>query len=627
MTSVETPGTGTSREVEVLDEAVIRFAGDSGDGMQLTGTQFTNTAALLGNDLATFPDYPAEIRAPAGTLPGVSAFQIRFSNFDIHTPGDKPDVLVAMNPASLKVHLDELKRGGVLIVNTGMFRAKEIKMAGFEVNPLEDEKLSLSQHYRLISVDLNQLTNETLKESPLDARGKMRCKNMAALGILFWLYNRPLEPTIEEIQAKFGKKPEIAEANISVLKAGYHYGETAELLQHTYRVDKAELPSGIYRNINGNDATAYGMVAASKLAGVPLFLGSYPITPASDILHFLSGMKSEGVVTFQAEDEIAGICSAIGAAWAGNLAVTTSSGPGIALKGEAIGLAVMTELPLVIVNVQRGGPSTGLPTKTEQADLFQAIYGRNGECPLPVLAAATPSDCFNMVIEAFRIATKHMIPVMLLTDGYLANGSEPWRLPEVADLPRIDVRFAGPADLEDGHFLPYKRGADSLARPWAKPGTPGLEHRIGGLEKADITGNVSYDPDNHFHMVRLRQEKVDRIADDIVEPELFGEQSGGLVVVGWGSTYGAICGGVNQARRRGLKVSRLHLRHLNPLPKSLGDTLRRFDKVLVPEMNLGQLATVLRSRFQDIRFEQLNKVNGRPFSNTEIREKIEEVLA
>ncbi len=622
MTSVESPGSqGLKKEVEVLDEAIIRFAGDSGDGMQLTGTQFTNTAALLGNDLATFPDYPAEIRAPIGTLAGVSAFQIRFSNFDIHTPGHRPDVLVAMNPASLAVHIDDLKVGGVLLVNTAVFRKREIQMAGFEKNPLEDE--AFLGHYRVIQVDLNQLTKETLKDSPLDSRSQMRCKNMAALGILFWLYNRDMESTFDEINTKFGKKPDVAEANIKVIKAGYNYGETAELLQHTYKVEKADLPKGTYRNISGNNATAYGCVVASKLAGVSLFLGSYPITPASDILHTLSGMKQDDVITFQAEDEIAGICSAIGASFAGRLAMTTTSGPGVALKSEAIGLAVMTELPLVIVNVQRGGPSTGLPTKTEQADLFQALYGRNGECPMPVLAAATPSDCFDMAIEAFRIATKYMIPVMLLTDGYLGNGSEPWLLPNVEDLPEIKVEFR--TDPEG--FLPYAHDEKTLARPWVKPGTPGLEHRIGGLEKADGTGNVEYSPDNHFHMTKLRQARVDIIADDIAEPAFMGDRDGGdLLVVGWGSTYGAICGGVNLARKEGLKVSQLHLRHLNPLHKSLAGTFSKFKQILIPEMNMGQLYTVLRSEMPAMNMVKMSKVMGRPFYNDEIHAKIQEMI-
>jgi len=622
MTSVESPGSqGLKKDVEVLDEAIIRFAGDSGDGMQLTGTQFTNTAALLGNDLATFPDYPAEIRAPIGTLAGVSAFQIRISNFDIHTPGHRPDVLVAMNPASLKMHIDDLKTGGVLLVNTATFRMRDLEMAGFEGNPLEDE--AFLGHYRVIQVDLNHLTKETLKDSPLDNRSQMRCKNMAALGILFWLYNRDLEGTIEEIKAKFGKKPDVAEANIKVLKAGYNYGETAEILQHTYKVDKAELPSGTYRNISGNSATSYGCVVASKLSGVPLYLGSYPITPASDILHALAGMKQDDVITFQAEDEIAGICSAIGASFAGRLAMTTTSGPGIALKSEAMGLAVMTELPLVIINVQRGGPSTGLPTKTEQADLFQALYGRNGECPMPVLAAATPSDCFAMAIEAFRIATKYMIPVMLLSDGYLANGSEPWLLPNVDDLPKIEVNFC-----TDGEgFMPYRHDEKTLARPWAKPGTPGVEHRIGGLEKKDVTGNVEYSPENHFHMTKLRQARVDIIADDIAEPEFMGDEEGGdLLVVGWGSTYGAIRGGVNLARNQGLKVSQLHLRHLNPLPKSLEKTFSKFKKILIPEMNMGQLFTVLRGHLPAMDMVKMSKVMGRPFYNDEINAKIQEMI-
>ena len=620
MTTTTHEGT-QSKPIESLTEAVIRFAGDSGDGMQLTGNQFTNNAALFGNDLATFPDFPAEIRAPIGTLPGVSAFQIRFSSEDIHTPGDKPDVLVAMNPAALKVHLEDLKKGGILIVNEAAFEKKaSLRLAGWDGNPLEAE--ALMNDYRVICVDLNKLTRETLADSGLDARAMMRCKNFSALGILYWIFNRDLQPTIESIHKQFAKKkPEVAEANIKVLKAGYNYAETVELLDHTFSVAPASLPAGTYRNIMGNQAVALGLVAASRIADVPLFFGSYPITPASDILHALATYKSEGVLTFQAEDEIAAICSTIGASYAGLLSVTGSSGPGIALKGEALGLAVMAELPMVIVNIQRGGPSTGLPTKTEQADLFQAIWGRNGECPMPVIAAATPSDCFEMAIEAVRIATKYMTPVLFLSDGYLANGAEPWRLPDINDLPEINVEFRTEAE----GYQPYMRDPETLARPWVKAGTPGLRHRIGGLEKEDGTGNVCYDPDNHFHMCKTRQAKVDGIANDIPEPEFDGPDSGKLLVVGWGSTQGAICGGVTQARRDGFEVSRMHLRHVWPLPKSLAETFSRFETILVPEMNLGQLARVLQADIP-ANYVRYNKVTGRPFHNEEIAAKIEELL-
>ncbi|MFQ5503817.1 MAG: 2-oxoacid:acceptor oxidoreductase subunit alpha [Planctomycetota bacterium] len=619
MTSTKTKK-AIDRKVESLDQVVIRFAGDSGDGMQLTGSQFTNTTALFGNDLATFPDYPAEIRAPAGTIAGVSAFQLRFSNYDIHTPGDMCDVLVTMNPAAFKVHVPELNRGGILLVNTGNFLAKDLRLAGLEQNPLDDEKLD--EDYRVIRVDLNQLTKEQLKESGLDNRTIMRCKNFAALGMLFWMFNRSLEPTIGSIDAKFReKKPELADANIAVLKAGYHYAETVELLQCTYEIAPAPLPVGTYRNISGNQAIAIGLVAASKLSGLDLFYGSYPITPASDILHALSTYKSEGVLTFQAEDEIAALCSVIGAAYAGKFAVTASSGPGIALKSEAMGLAVMAELPLVIINVQRGGPSTGLPTKTEQADLGQAFWGRSGECPIVVLAAATPSDCFRMVIEACRIATKYMVPVMLLSDGYLANGSEPWLLPEVDELPEIDVRFR---ENPDG-FLPYMRDPETLARPWVAAGTPHLRHRIGGLEKEDGVGNISYDPDNHARMVGIREEKIARIARDIPEPEFHGEPRGDLLVVGWGSTLGPISGALEDLKSEGLRVSCLHLRHLHPFPPSLAESFAGFKKILVPEMNLGQLRRTLAAAVPDADYIGLNKVNGRPFTNQEISDKIREL--
>ena len=605
--------------VEKVDQAIIRFAGDSGDGMQLTGTEFSNSAALFGNDLATFPDFPAEIRAPAGTLPGVSAFQVRFSSFDIHTPGNQPDVLISMNAAALKVHLRDLRKGGIVLANSGNFTKKDLKMAGWESNPLEDE--DLANDYRIIPVDLNHLTKETLKDSGLDGRAQMRCKNFAALGILYWLYNRSLEPTIDGINAKFGKrKPEIAEANIAVLKAGYNYAITTELFQRTYEVEPAALPKGTYRNINGNTATGLGCLAASKLAHQPLFLGSYPITPASEILQQLSGYKQHGVVTFQAEDEIAGICSAIGAAYAGHLALTTSSGPGIALKTEAMGLAVMTELPLVIINVQRGGPSTGLPTKTEQADLLQAVYGRNGECPIPVLAAKSPADCFYQAIEAFRLATKYMTPVMLLTDGYLANGSEPWRLPEKEDLEEFKVEY----HTDPENFLPYGRDPETLARPWVKPGTPDMRHRIGGLEKADGTGNISYDPANHEKMCHIRRDKVLGIAKELAVPEVDGDD-GGILMVGWGSTYGAMAGAVHKAREEGIRCAHLHLTNLWPLPPGLDEIFDRYDKVLVTEMNLGQLVKLLRAERPGHDYESFTKIQGRPFYNNEILAKLEEL--
>jgi 2-oxoglutarate ferredoxin oxidoreductase subunit alpha len=530
-----------------LTEVTVRFAGDSGDGMQLTGSQFSDTTAAVGNDLSTLPDYPAEIRAPLGTLYGVSGFQLHFSSNDIHTPGDRPDVLVAMNPAALKKNISELKKGGIIIVNTDSFDARNLKLAHYESNPLEDDSL---KGYESYPVPITSLTIKALEGSKLSVKEVTRCKNFFALGLMYWLYNRPLENTIEWIKDKFKNKIDLADANLKALKAGYNFGEITELFETRYEVDKAKLPAGTYRSISGNEATALGFLAASVKSKLPLFLGSYPITPASDILQFLSTYKNFGVKTFQAEDEIAGITSAIGASFAGSLALTTTSGPGLALKTEAMGLAVMTELPLVIVNVQRGGPSTGLPTKTEQADLLQAVYGRNGEAPIPVIAASTPSDCFNMAFEASRIAVKFMTPVILLTDGYLANGSEPWRIPHANEIPDFPVNFR--TDSEGFH--PYLRD-ENLSRPWTKPGTPGLEHRIGGLEKANITGNVSYDPENHDLMVRLRQQKINNIANDIPELSVDGEQQGEVLVLGWGGTYGSIKEAVMHVRNRGHKVS------------------------------------------------------------------------
>jgi len=601
-----------------VEDVVIRFAGDSGDGMQLTGGQLTSTSALVGNDLATLPDFPAEIRAPAGTLPGVSAFQVRIADYDIHTPGDAPDVLVAMNPAALKKSLADLKANGILIVNTDEFEPRNLKKAGYEANPLEDGTL---EGYRLYPIGITTLTRRALEESPLDHKSRDRCKNFFALGMVYWLFSRPLDTTISWLERKFAKRPELAEANIRVMKAGYNYCDITQAFQTQYEVMPARLAPGVYRNIMGNSALAMGLVAASRRSGLPLFLGSYPITPASDILHELSRYKAFGVTTFQAEDEIAAVCAAIGAAFGGSLGATTTSGPGLALKSEAINLAVMVELPLVVCNVQRGGPSTGLPTKTEQADLLQAMFGRNGESPVPIVAASSPADCFDAALEASRIAIQYMVPVILLSDGYIANGSEPWRLPEVESLPDLRVEFR--TDPEG--FQPYLRDERTLARPWAIPGTPGLEHRVGGLEKEDGSGNVSYDPDNHERMVKLRAEKVNRIADSIPDLEVDGPSEGRLLVLGWGSTLGAVHGAVNLARKQGLEVSRAHLRHLNPFPRNLGRVLASFDRVLVPEMNLGQLSLLLKAHYlEDV--ISYPKVQGKPFFRSEILAKIQELL-
>jgi 2-oxoglutarate ferredoxin oxidoreductase subunit alpha len=605
-------------ESQKLDEVVIRFAGDSGDGMQLTGSQFSTTSALMGNDLSTLPDFPAEIRAPQGTLPGVSAFQVRIADYDIHTPGDAPDVLVAMNPAALKKELEDLKPNGVIIVNLDEFNARNLAKAGYTKNPLEDHSLD---KYRVFQAQIGTMNRRALEGSGLDNKSQERCKNFFALGMVYWLFSRPLEPTIEYLKKTFAKKPELADANIKTLKAGWNFCDITGLFQVRYEVDPATLEPGVYRSIHGNSALAIGLVAAARQSGLPLFLGAYPITPASDILHQLSGYKNFGVTTFQAEDEIAAMCATIGAAFGGALAVTTTSGPGIALKSEAMNLAIQVELPVVICDIQRGGPSTGLPTKTEQSDLLQVMFGRNGDSPLAVVAPSSPKDCFDMAIEACRIALKYMVPVVLLSDGYIANGSEPWKLPEVADLPDLKPHFR--TDPEG--FQPYLREEETLARPWAIPGTPGLEHRIGGLEKEAVTGNVSYDPHNHETMVHLRAEKVARIADDIPELEVFGDQTGDLLVLGWGSTAGSITAAVNFARRDGLSVSRVHLRHLNPFPKNLGEVLRRFDRVLLPEMNMGQLALLIRARYlKDV--ITFSKVQGRPFTRTEIYNKIREIL-
>jgi 2-oxoglutarate ferredoxin oxidoreductase subunit alpha len=605
------------KEVLKLKEVTVRFAGDSGDGMQLTGSQFSDTTAWVGNDLNTLPDYPAEIRAPAGTLYGVSGFQLHFSSDDIHTPGDQPDVLVAMNPAALKKNFAELKKGGMIIVNNDSFDLKNLKLAGYDSNPLEDDTLS---GYEVHKVPISTLTANALEGTKLSPKEVARCKNFFALGLMYWLYNRPPETTITWIHEKFKKNPAYVEANEKALKAGMNFGEMTEVFTTRYNVEPARLPKGTYRNISGNEATALGFLTASVKSGLPLFLGSYPITPASEILQYLSSYKNFGVKTFQAEDEIAGITSAIGASFAGSLAITSTSGPGLALKTEAIGLAVMTELPLVVINVQRGGPSTGLPTKTEQADLLQAVYGRNGESPVAVLAARTPRDCFYMAIEASRIALKYMTPVILLTDGYLANGSEPWRIPHPDEIKEIKIEYR----KEKEGFFPYLRD-ENLARPWAIPGTPGLEHRVGGLEKANITGNVNYDPDNHHNMIKLRDQKVRNIQNDIPDLEVDGDQEGELLVLGWGGTYGSIKEAVSKAKELGYKVSQAHLRYIHPFPKNTADVLKRFKVILIPEINLGQLAKLIRSEFL-IDVVQFNLVRGLPFRTSDVLTKITEIL-
>ena len=601
------------KQVEQLEQVIIRFAGDSGDGMQLTGDRFTQESAVFGNDLVTLPNFPAEIRAPQGTIPGVSSFQVHFADHDILTAGDAPDVLVAMNPAALKANLSDLPKGAAIIVDTHDFTKRNLDKAGYAANPLEslgDAGSELGE-FAVHTVDLTGMTVEAVKEYGLSRKDAARAKNMFALGLLSWMYGRPTEPTTEFLTKKFAKAADIRDANITAFKAGWNFGETTETFVVQYEVKPATMPPGTYRNITGNLALAYGLVAGGVQSGLPLFLGTYPITPASDILHELSRHKSFGVTTFQAEDEIAGVGAAIGASFAGHLGVTSTSGPGIALKGEAIGLAVMTELPLVVVNVQRGGPSTGLPTKTEQSDLLQAMFGRNGEAPVPIVAPSSPGDCFSAAVEACRIAVTYRTPVMLLSDGYLANGSEPWRIPALADLPAIDPAFAEPV-AEGEEFLPYARDPETLARPWAPPGVAGLEHRIGGLEKADGTGNISYDPANHDTMVRLRQAKVDRIAESL--PPLEVDDPTGdakVLVLGWGSTYGPIGAGVRRVRKAGYKVAQTHLRHLNPFPKDLGEILKRYDKVLVPEMNLGQLSMLLRAKYL-VDAVGYNEVRGLP---------------
>jgi 2-oxoglutarate ferredoxin oxidoreductase subunit alpha len=621
-----------TRQVQQLDRVIIRFAGDSGDGMQLAGDRFTQETAVFGNDLSTLPNFPAEIRAPAGTLPGVSSFQVHFADHDILTPGDAPDVLVAMNPAALKANLPDLPRGADLIVNTDEFTKRNLAKAGYEASPLDDGSLA---EYHVHAMPITSMTVKALEAFDITRKDAERAKNMFALGLLSWLYDRPGDGTLDFLRSKFATKPEIMKANIAAYQAGWNFGETTEAFSVKYEVKPARLDRGTYRNITGNTALAYGLIAASELSGLPLFLGSYPITPASDILHELARQKKFGIRTFQAEDEIAGVGAALGASFGGSLGVTTTSGPGILLKAETIGLGVSLELPLIVCDIQRAGPSTGMPTKTEQADLLQALFGRNGESPLPVVAPASPADCFHMAIEAARLAVKYRTPVILLSDGYLANGSEPWLIPDVASLPdlRQDFSFATTDEWrKDGaadgavDFRPYQRDPQTLARPWAIPGTPGLEHRIGGIEKADVTGTISYDPDNHDRMVRLRQAKIDGIAADI-GPLQVDDPDGNarVLVLGWGSTFGSIGAAVRRVRAAGRSVAQAHLRHLNPFPGNLGDVLRRYDKVLVPEINLGQLALLLRGRYL-VDVVSYNRVRGLPFRAAELADVIKDVI-
>ncbi len=609
---------------EILNDVVIKFAGDSGDGMQLTGTQFTNNSAMLGLDLATFPDFPAEIRAPIGTLPGVSGYQLRFSSDRIFTPGDECDVLVAMNAAALKVNLKGLKKGGKIIANTDGFDAKNLRLANYPegINPLLDNSL---EGYELIQMDVTKMTREALKDITMGTKEKDRAKNMFVLGFLYWMYDRDMDNTIRFLNEKFGKKPEILESNIKALQSGYNFGDTTETYSARYSVQKAVMEPGVYRSVMGNQALSYGLIAASKQSGLKLFLGSYPITPASDILHELARHKSFGVRTFQAEDEIAAITSAIGASYGGLMGITTTSGPGMALKGEAMGLAVMLEIPLLIIDVQRGGPSTGLPTKTEQSDLLQAYYGRNGECPMPIVSASTPSDCFSAVYEAMRISVQHMTPVIFLSDGYIANGAEPWKFPQTADLPPIHTAFKTQLGDHEEKFQPYLRD-EKLARPWVIPGTAGMEHRIGGLEKQNITGNISYEPENHELMVKIRQEKVDKIAEYIPEQKLdSGPEKGKLLVLGWGSSYGAIKSACAQLQAEGASVAHAQLRYIRPFPKNLGELIKNYEKVLIPELNNGQLIRIIR----DVYFvdaKGYNKIMGIPFTKTELVEQIKAML-
>ena len=621
--AVSTEGQEPSRkDTIVLDGATVRLAGDSGDGMQVVGGQFTNTSALHGNDVATFPDFPAEIRAPRGTLAGVSGFQVQFSSTDIFTPGDTLNALVAMNPAALVTNIGDLEKGGILIVNSESFKPRDLKLARLDTNPLEDGSLD---EYRVVKVRLDTLNREAVKDiDGLSSKLQDRCKNFFALGLIYWLFGRNLDATLRFIDAKFHSNPEVAEANAQSLRAGWYYGETTEAFAHSYQVEPARLTPGTYRNVMGNQALTWGLITAARLSNKELFCGSYPITPASPILEELSAFKHFGVRSFQAEDEIAAMCSVIGAAFGGAMAVTSSSGPGIALKGEAMGLGMILELPMLIISVQRGGPSTGLPTKTEQSDLLQAMFGRNGESPLPVIAARSPSDCFYVALEAWRLATRFMTPVIILSDGYIANGSEPWRIPNVDELPEIVVEHPGPSTNGEP-FMPYQRNA-RLARPWALPGTEGLMHRVGGLEKEDVTGNVSYDPDNHQHMTNVRAQRVAQIADDIPIQEVDGPQHGQLLVLSWGGTYGACATAVRQCQAAGVSVAHAHLRYLNPFPRNLGEVLDRYDRILVPELNMGQLRMLIRSSYlQDV--VGLNKVEGKPFAVSaivaEIRKRVE----
>lgn len=609
---------------EVLQDVVIKFAGDSGDGMQLTGTQFTNNVALAGADLSTFPDFPAEIRAPQGTLPGVSGFQLRFSSNNIYTPGDQCDVLVAMNAAALKANLGSLKKGGTIIANTDGFDSKNLRLANYPdgVNPIENNSL---ESYHLKKIDITKLTREALKDITMGTKEKDRAKNMFVLGFLYWMYNRDMQSTIKFLTDKFGKKPEILDSNIKALKAGFNYGDTTEATNTTYVVQKAKMEPGVYRSVMGNKSLALGLVAASKKSGLPMFLGTYPITPASDILHELSRYKNFGVRTYQAEDEIAGVCAAIGASYGGLMGVTTTSGPGMALKTEAMGLAVMLEIPLLIVNVQRGGPSTGLPTKTEQSDLLQAYYGRNGECPMPVIAACSPADCFDAVYEAAKISLQHMTPVIFLSDGYIANGAEPWKFPQEDDLAPIKVNFKTELGHNEDKFQPYLRD-ENLVRPWAVPGTKDLEHRIGGLEKQNITGNISYDSENHQLMVKIREEKVEKIADHIPEQTIdTGAANGKVLVLGWGSTFGVIKSVCLALQAQGKSVSHAHLRHLRPFPKNLGDILKNFETVVIPEINNGQLVKIIRDKYL-IDAKPYNKIMGVPITRAELMEELNKYL-
>ena len=609
-------------KVQQVETVTIRFVGDSGDGMQLTGTEFTRANALAGNDLATFPDYPAEIRAPAGSLAGVSGYQVNFGSREIHTPGDAPDVLVAMNPAALKTNIADLRQGGMLIVNSGAFTDSNLEKAGYKTNPLEDA--ALKQNYKIFLVDMSKLTDSALEGSGLSSKETARCRNYFALGLMYWLYSRPMEQQLEAIKAKFGKKPQFVEANQKVFTAGYAFGETSELFFQRYLVPASTLTPGTYRNVTGNYATALGFATMAKLTGRQVFLGSYPITPATEILQEMSHFKEHGVVTYQAEDEIAGVGSAIGASFGGALGVTSTSGPGLALKTEMLGLAVIAELPLVVVNVQRGGPSTGMPTKTEQADLLMALFGRHGEAPLPVIAAQSPGDCFWAAMEAMRIAVKWMTPVILLTDGYLGNGSEPFRVPAASELPPLQVKYQTTPN-HDGAYMPYKRDA-KLIRPWAVPGTPGLEHRIGGLEKDSLTGMVSYDGINHEKMILTRAQKIANVVEDVPDVEVFGAPSGELLLVSWGGTFGSVRGATEELRAQGKSVSHVHLRWLNPLPKNLAAVLKSFKKIMVPEVNGGQLAFYLRGMFPGVNPLQFNRINGKPIKIAELAGKVLEAL-